>query len=75
MINRLISKGGGIFSRASKKIPLSAGNPGAARVCEGEDATPQAVMTAILKAKVDLLWFGGIGTYLRATDRERCRCG
>src|SRR6185436_5730136 len=34
---------------------------------EGEKFTPQQVMTAILKLNTDLLWFGGIGTYIRAT--------
>ena len=63
----LISSGGGIFARTLKKIPLS---PEMQKVL-GTDAaemTPIEVMRAILKAKVDLLWFGGIGTYVRATS-------
>ncbi|KAF0230627.1 MAG: hypothetical protein FD175_1387 [Beijerinckiaceae bacterium] len=70
----LISKGGGIFSRSLKKIPLSP-EIKALLGLDGEDATPQAVMTAILKAKVDLLWFGGIGTYLRATHETDADAG
>jgi glutamate dehydrogenase len=61
----IISKGGGVYSRAAKEIAVSAevqavlgfGKP---------KATPQELIGAILKAKVDLLFFGGIGTYVRA---------
>jgi glutamate dehydrogenase len=62
----VISPGGGVFSRAAKEIDLSA----EARAALGltiAKATPQEVMNAILKAPVDLLWFGGIGTYVRAS--------
>jgi glutamate dehydrogenase len=61
----LISSGGGVFSRTLKEIPLS---PQAhALLGVGADKpTPQQVMHAILKAPVDLLFFGGIGTYVRA---------
>jgi glutamate dehydrogenase len=61
-----ISAGGGVFSRALKTIPLSE----EARAALGFDqasATPQQLMRAILKAPADLLWFGGIGTYIRAS--------
>jgi glutamate dehydrogenase len=63
----LISEGGGVFSRSLKEIPLS--EP--VRALLGLDrpsATPAEVMHAILKAPVDLLWFGGIGTYIRASS-------
>src|SRR5262249_42468393 len=63
----VISTGGGIFSRAAKEIDLSE----EARTVLGltaTKATPQEVMNAILKAPVDLLWFGGIGTYVRASS-------
>jgi glutamate dehydrogenase len=62
----LISKGGGVFSRTMKEIVLS----NEARAALGfakPRATPQEVMNAILKAPVDLLYFGGIGTYVRAS--------
>jgi glutamate dehydrogenase len=62
----IISSGGGVFSRAAKEIDLSV----EARTALGltaAKATPQDVMNAILKAPVDLLWFGGIGTYVRAS--------
>ncbi|MDB5506966.1 MAG: NAD-glutamate dehydrogenase [Devosia sp.] len=70
----LISKGGGVFSRALKSIPISP-EIGAALGLAGPSATPSAVMTAILKANVDLLWFGGIGTYVRATSETDTQAG
>ena len=60
----LISKGGGVYPRSSKEIHLS---PEAQKLFGvAASVTPQALMKAILKAKVDLLFFGGIGTYIRA---------
>jgi glutamate dehydrogenase len=70
----LISAGGGIFPRSLKSIPLSP----EIRAVLGFDqasATPAEVMTAILKAPVDLLWFGGIGTYIRATSESDAEAG
>ncbi|WP_075217316.1 NAD-glutamate dehydrogenase [Mongoliimonas terrestris] len=67
-----ISTGGGVFSRSLKAIPLSA-EAQAALGLDKARATPQEVMRAILRAPADLLWFGGIGTYVRAeteTDAE-----
>src|SRR6185436_10087872 len=60
------SRGGGVFPRSSKEIRLSAEARKLFGV--GESVTPQEVMRAILKAPVDLLFFGGIGTYVRATS-------
>ena len=62
----VISKGGGVFPRAAKEIRLSAGAQKLFGV--GEKLTPQELIRAILKAEVDLLFFGGIGTYVRAAD-------
>jgi glutamate dehydrogenase len=61
----VISSGGGVFSRFVKEIDLSPQARDALGLA-AEKATPQEVMNAILKAPVDLLWFGGIGTYVRA---------
>ena len=66
---KLISKGGGIFPRSLKEIALSK----EAQKAIGFDkakATPAEVMNAILKAPVDLLFFGGIGTYIRASTES-----
>jgi glutamate dehydrogenase len=63
---KLISKGGGVYPRAAKQIKLS---PEArALFGAGENLTPQDLIRAILKAPVDLIFFGGIGTYVRAAD-------
>jgi glutamate dehydrogenase len=64
----LISQGGGIYPRSSKEIALGA----EAQKLFGLPAkvTPHELMRAILKAKVDLLFFGGIGTYVRASTES-----
>jgi glutamate dehydrogenase len=70
----LLSKGGGVYSRSLKNVPLFA----EARKALGlgnDPVTPQEVMTAILKAEVDLLWFGGIGTYVRGSDETDAQAG
>src|SRR6185436_11093915 len=63
---KLISKGGGVFPRSLKEIALSKEAQAAIGLVKAK-ATPQEVMNAILKAPVDLLFFGGIGTYIRAS--------
>ncbi len=67
---RLISRGGGVWPRTAKSIPLSA----EARVLldlPSTSATPVEVMRAILRMRVDLLWNGGIGTYVKAHDESQ----
>jgi glutamate dehydrogenase len=63
----LISAGGGVFSRSSKRIDLS---PQMQRALgtQHESLTPNELISAILCAPVDLLWNGGIGTYVKASD-------
>lgn len=63
----LISAGGGIYRRSDKRIELSAQACAALGLDAGTPAlTPDQLVTAILKAPVDLLWNGGIGTYVKA---------
>ncbi len=62
----LISPGGGVFSRQAKKVDLSEQARRALDIPLTE-ATPDEVIHAILTAPVDLLWNGGIGTYVKAT--------
>ena len=62
----LISRGGGVYPRALKEIKLSSEAQKVIGV--GESVTPQALMKAILKMPADLLFFGGIGTYIRASS-------
>lgn len=70
----LISAGGGVFSRQSKSIPLSPAMQAALDLPKAE-VTPPELMTAILKSRIDLLWFGGIGTYIRASDETDAQVG
>jgi len=72
----LISEGGGVYSRSLKSIPLN----DAVRVALGIDPdiavmTPAQLMQAILKAPVDLLWNGGIGTYVKASTETHGDAG
>ena len=71
---KLISKGGGIFSRQLKAIPLSKEMRDISGLT-GKTATPNQLIQAILKTKADLLWFGGIGTYVRATLENNADVG
>lgn len=68
-----LSKGGGIYSRSVKSIRL----PGEAQALLGVKpvVTPNELLAAILKAQVDLLWFGGIGTYVRASGETDLQAG
>jgi len=69
----LISKGGGIYPRKSKDIRLS---PEARKLFGlGDSVTPQILMKAILTAQADLLFFGGIGTYVRASSESEEAAG
>jgi glutamate dehydrogenase len=71
----LISKGGGVYPRSAKVIDLSS-EARAALGIEGQGAmSPNEVMRAILKAPVDLLWNGGIGTYVKASDESHADVG
>ena len=66
---KLISKGGGIFPRSSKSIDLS---PEIKKLTglSKDTVTPNQLMKALLKSQCELLWFGGIGTYIKAQDES-----
>ena len=70
----LISEGGGVFKRSAKSISITPQVRRALGIDDGVTAmTPAELMRAILLADVDLLWNGGIGTYVKAageTDAE-----
>lgn len=70
----LISKGGGVFSRKEKRIRLSKEARAALGIAAAE-LEPDAVIAAILKAPVDLLWFGGIGTYVKGSGENNATVG
>jgi len=64
----LISEGGGVFARTMKSIPVTS----QMRDALGLDAdvtsvSPNELMSAVLRAPVDLLWNGGIGTYVKSS--------
>jgi glutamate dehydrogenase len=72
----LISVGGGVWPRSAKSVPISA----RARVALGLDAavaalSPDELISAILRAPVDLLWNGGIGTWVKASHETHADAG
>ncbi len=72
----LISPGGGVWPRTVKSVPVSP----QARTALGIDATvsalsPDELISAILAAPVDLLWNGGIGTYVKAGSESHAEVG
>jgi glutamate dehydrogenase len=70
----ILSRGGGIYPRTQKSIELSP----EARKALGIDAKtldPTTLMNAILVSPVDLLWFGGIGTYIKASTQTQADVG
>ena len=69
-----ISKGGGVISRASKSVALSAEISELLDI-DAAALTPAELIRAILKCETDLLWFGGIGTYVRASDETDADAG
>src|SRR5205085_4861619 len=69
-----MSKGAGIYPRTQKSIELSR----QAQEALGLDAKtidPATLINAILKSPVDLLWFGGIGTYIKASTQSHADVG
>jgi glutamate dehydrogenase len=72
----LISEGGGVYPRSRKSIPVSA--PVREALSLGDDVrtlTPAELMRAILVAPVDLLWNGGIGTYVKSSEETHTEVG
>ncbi|ONM47526.1 NAD-glutamate dehydrogenase domain-containing protein [Nocardia donostiensis] len=72
----LLSEGGGVWERTAKSVPISA----QARRALGLDPditelTPPELIRAILRAPVDLLWNGGIGTYVKAATETHADAG
>ncbi|MCX3063336.1 NAD-glutamate dehydrogenase [Streptomyces beihaiensis] len=72
----LISSGGGVFSRSAKAIPLNAHIREALGIESGQaKMTPAELMKTILQAPVDLLWNGGIGTYVKSSVESNADVG
>ncbi|NOR20536.1 MAG: NAD-glutamate dehydrogenase, partial [Xanthomonadales bacterium] len=70
----LISKGGGIFSRREKSIPLSR-EVRAWLGVEEKQLAPNDLIRALLKSETDLLWNGGIGTYVKSSAETNAEVG
>ncbi|HEY3074966.1 MAG TPA: NAD-glutamate dehydrogenase [Burkholderiales bacterium] len=71
---KLISKGGGVFPRTAKSIPLSSESQKILGV-EAKALPPNELISAILKAPVDLLYNGGIGTYVKSSRQSHADVG
>ena len=73
---KLISKGGGVYPRSLKSIDISPQACQALGLPEGTTSiAPNALLSAILKAPVDLLWNGGIGTYVKGSAEQHSDVG
>jgi len=70
----LISQGGGVFSRSAKAIPISREISDITGIGESV-AAPNDIIAALLKAECELLWFGGIGTYIKARAESHADVG
>ncbi|MCW9033224.1 MAG: NAD-glutamate dehydrogenase [Rhodospirillales bacterium] len=71
---KLMSKGGGIFERSAKTITLT---PEIQKLLgvTAKTLTPNQVLEAILRSHVELLWFGGIGTYVKSATESHADAG
>ncbi len=72
--DQLISRGGGVYPRSMKQIPLSK-QARAVLGIEADELDPDSLISAILKSPVDLIWFGGIGTYVKAESESHAQVG
>jgi glutamate dehydrogenase len=74
---RLISAGGGVWSRDTKLVPIPLEVRSALSIsAEGEESlSPPDLIRAILSASVDLIWFGGIGTFIKAPEESDVEVG
>jgi glutamate dehydrogenase len=70
----LLSKGGGVYDRSAKSVPLSAEAKRLLEI-EGELPSGEEVIRRILTARVDLLYNGGIGTYVKAAGEDDADVG
>ncbi|SMF09719.1 glutamate dehydrogenase (NAD) [Tistlia consotensis] len=71
---KLISKGGGVFDRKAKSIKLSAEMKAAFGLAQ-DVVTPNELIRGLLRCPVELLWFGGIGTYVKASEESHLDVG
>ncbi len=72
--NSLISRGGGVFERSAKVINISKEIQELLNIYK-DHIVPDELIRAILKSRVDLIWNGGIGTYIKATVENNIDIG
>ncbi|WP_374440218.1 NAD-glutamate dehydrogenase [Stella sp.] len=70
----LIAPGGGVFERSAKSIAVTPQMRALFHIAR-DRVTPAELMRAILTAEVDLLWFGGIGTFVKAREEGNAEAG
>ena len=70
----VLSKGGGIYQRTQKSIALSRAEREVLGL-DQESIDPNSLINAIIKAQVDLIWFGGIGTYVKGSNQTHADVG
>ena len=70
----LISEGGGIFDRSAKSVQLTP-QIKALTGLASDQVTPDELIHALLKSNCELLWFGGIGTYIKAGTESQADAG
>jgi glutamate dehydrogenase len=70
----LISPGGGIFERSAKSIPISAEMKQVFGIAD-DHLTPAELIRRLLTAEIDLLFFGGIGTFVKAASESHADAG
>ncbi|MFN3312591.1 MAG: NAD-glutamate dehydrogenase [Hyphomonas sp.] len=71
---KLISKGGGVFERSAKSITLTPEVKAMTGLAK-DAVPPDELIHALLKAEAELLWFGGIGTYVKAASESHADVG
>jgi glutamate dehydrogenase len=72
----VVSAGGGVWPRSAKSVPVGAEVRAALGIDEGVVAlSPPELIGAILRAPVDLLWNGGVGTYVKASGESHAEAG
>ncbi len=71
---KVISKGGGVFERSAKSLTLSEEIKQRFAITK-DTVTPNELIRALLTARTDLLWFGGIGTYIKESGESHADVG
>ncbi len=73
--NALISEGGGVFNRSIKSISLTPAIQDLFELSDKNSVNPDELIRAIITSKTDLLWLGGIGTYIKSSQESHAAVG